>query len=201
MDMWDPYINSVRGRLEDADQKIVFDRFHVMGHMGKAVDTVRKRESRSLRAGGDQSLVGSKYLWLYAEENLPERHQERFAALREADLKTGRAWAIKETLRWLWTYRSPAWGERHWKRWYFWATHSRLEPVIEVAHMLKRRLSGILSFFKHRITNAGSESLNSRIQAIRVAARGYRNRNNFKTAIYFHCSGLNLYPVTPRIVG
>jgi len=201
MDMWDPYINSVRARLEDADQKIVFDRFHVMGHMGQAVDTVRKRESRSLRAGGDQSLVGSKYLWLYSEENLPDRHRERFAALRQADLKTGRAWAIKENLRLLWTYRSPAWGERHWKRWYFWATHSRLGPVIEVARMLQRRLSGILSFFRHRITNAGSESLNSRIQAIRVAARGYRNRNNFKTAIYFHCGGLNLYPVTPRVVG
>jgi transposase len=79
---------------------------------------------RSLRAGGDQSLVDSKYLWLYPEENLRDRHQERFATLRQADLKTGRAWAIKENLRLLWTYRSPAWGERHWKRWYFWATHS-----------------------------------------------------------------------------
>lgn len=201
MDMWDPYVDSVRSHLADADGKIVFDLFHIMGHMGKAVDSVRKRENRALRAGDDQSLVGSKYLWLYAEENLPERHRERFAALRDADLKTARAWAIKENLRLLWRYTRPGWALRHWKSWYFWATHSRLTPVIEVARMLKRRLAGILSFFRHRITNAGSESLNSRIQAIRVAARGFRNRENFKTAIYFHCGGLDLYPATHAIPG
>lgn len=201
MDMWDPYVDSVRAYLTGADGKIVFDLFHIMGHMGKAVDTVRKRENRALRADDDQSLVGSKYLWLYAEENLPKRHHERFAALRDADLKTARAWAIKENLRLLWRYRRPGWALRHWKSWYFWATHSRLTPVIEVARMLKRRLAGILSFFRHRITNAASESLNSRIQAIRVAARGFRNRENFKTAIYFHCGGLDLYPATHAIPG
>jgi transposase len=56
--------------------------------------------------------------------------------------------------------------------------------------------AGLLSYFTHRITNAGAESLNSRIRAIRVAARGYRNRNHVKTAIYFHCGGLQLYPQT-----
>jgi transposase len=199
MDMWDPFVNSVRQHLADPDGKIVFDRFHIMQHMGTAVDTVRKRESRALRAEGDQSLVGSKYLWLYSAENLPERHQERFAVLREIDLKTGRAWAIKENLRLLWSYHRRGWGERHWKHWYYWATHSQLSPVIEVARMLKRRLAGILSFFQHRITTAGSETLNSRIQAIRVAARGFRNREHFKTAIYFHCGGLSLYPATHGI--
>jgi len=201
MDMWDPYLNSVRAHLEHADSKVVFDRFHIMAHIGKAVDTVRKRENRALRTGGDQRLVGSKYLWLYAKEHLPQRHRERFAALRAVDLKTGRAWAIKENLRLLWGYHRRGWGERHWKSWYFWATHSRLGPVIEVARMLKRRLAGILAFFSHRITNAGSESMNSRIQAIRVAARGFRNREHFKIAIYFHCGGLELYPVTHTIPG
>ena len=70
-----------------------------MGYMTKALDTVRKRENCVLHAHGDKALVGSKYLWLYSEENLPERHHERFAALRNADLKTARAWAIKENLR------------------------------------------------------------------------------------------------------
>ncbi len=196
LDMWDPYVNSIRAHLKDAKRKIVFDRFHVMGHMGGAVDSVRKSENRALRKGGDDTLVGSKYLWLYSKENLPERDRRRFAALRSIDLRTGRAWAIKENLRQLWRYHRRGWGERHWKSWYFWATHSRLRPVIEVARMLKRRLDGILSYFDHRITNAGSESLNSRIQAIRVAARGFPNRDHFKTAIYFHCGGLDLYPAT-----
>lgn len=133
MDMWQPYINSVKAHLPDPDDKIVFDRFHIMGYLGKAVDTVRKREHKALRAAGDDTLTKSKYLWLYSAENLPERHRERFAALRDADLKTARAWAIKEDLRWLWDYVRRGWAERHWKQWYFWATHSRLQPVIDAA--------------------------------------------------------------------
>lgn len=87
------------------------------------------------------------------------------------------------------------WAERHWKSWYFWATHSRLDPVIDAARTLKRHLSDLLSYFAHPITNAGAEGLNSRIQALRVSARG-RNRENFKAAIYFHRGGLDLYPQT-----
>jgi transposase len=201
MDMWDPYVNSVRANLDDPEAKIIFDRFHIMGHMGKAVDTVRKREHRLLRAAGDGTLVGSKYLWLYSQERVPERHWQRFRALRDADLKTARAWAIKENLRCLWSYVYRGWALRHWKRWYFWATHSRLAPVIEVARMIQRRLHGVLNFYPHHITNAGSESLNSRIQAIKSMSRGFRNREHFKTAIFFHCGGLDLYPATHAIPG
>jgi len=201
MDMWDPYINSVRAYLADPDKKIVFDRYHIMKYLTGAVDTVRKQENRTLAATGDKRLAGSKYLWLYSEENLPERHHDRFALLRGADLKTGRAWAIKESLRHFWTYRRRGWAAKHWKRWYFWATHSRLTAVIAAARTLKRHETGLLSYFAHRITNAGAEGLNSRIQAIRVAARGYRNREHFKTAIYFHCGGLQLYPQTHGLPG
>jgi transposase len=73
--------------------------------------------------------------------------------------------------------------------------------VIDVAHMLKRHQAGLLAYFAHRITNAASESLNSRIQAIQVSARGYHNRDHFKIAIYFHCGGLDLYPTTHSIAG
>jgi len=196
MDMWEPYANSVRAHLPDPDDKIVFDRYHIMSHMTKAVDTVRKAENKRLRAGGNDALVGTKYLFLYSAENLPERHAERFGALRDSDLKTARAWAIKEDLRWLWDYVRRGWAERHWRRWYFWATHCRLEPVIEVAKMIKRHYDGVMAFFSHRLTSATAEGLNSRIQAIRVSARGYRNREHFKTAIYFHLGGLDLYPRT-----
>lgn len=194
MDMWEPYAMSVRAHLDDPDNKIVFDRYHIMSHMGTAVDTVRKAENRRLRAEGDNLLAGTKYLFLYSSENLPERHAERFKALRDSDLNTARAWAIKEDLRWLWDYVRRGWADKHWKRWYFWATHSRLKPVIEVAKMIKRHYHGVMAFFAHRITSATAEGLNSRIQAIRVSARGYRNREHFKTAIYFHLGGLDLYP-------
>jgi len=197
MDMWEPFAASVRTHLSDADDKIVFDRYHLMSYLTKAVDTVRKQENRALLASGDKSMAGSKYLWLYSAENLPERHHNRFAVLRAGDLKTARAWAIKESLRHFWSYQRCGWGAKHFQRWYFWATHSRLKPIIDAAKTLKRHQAGLLSYFAHRITNAGAEGLNSRIQAIRVSARGYRNREHFKTAIYFHLGGLQLYPATP----
>jgi transposase len=201
MDMWEPYANSVRAHLEAADTKIVYDKFHLMKYLNTAVDTVRKAEHRALAGEGDASLSGSKYLWLYSAENLPAKHRGRFAALRDTDLKTARAWAIKETFRHFWEYRRQGWAQKHWKSWFFWATHSRLQPVIDAAYTLKRHQAGLFSYFDHRITSAGAEGLNSRIQAIRVRARGYRNREHFKTAIYFHLGGLDLQPQTHSVPG
>jgi transposase len=201
LDMWEPYVQAIRAQVPDAAAKMVFDRYHIMTHMGQAVDTVRKREHRALAAAGDDTLSGSKYLWLYAAENLPEQHRERFAQLKALTLKTGRAWALKEGLRELWHYTRAGWAERHWKRWYFWATHSRLAPVIETARMLQRHLPNGMTFFAHRLTNAVTEGLNSKIQTIKKMAYGFRNREHFKTVIYFHRGGLDLYPATHAIPG
>ena len=111
------------GRAGETDLPKCRYRAPVRSHyLTKAVDTVRKAENRALVASGDKSLTGTKYLWLHSAENLPERHHERFGILRGGDLKTGRAWAIKESLRWFWDYRG--WGEKHFNAWYFWATHS-----------------------------------------------------------------------------
>jgi transposase len=167
MDMWEPFVSSTVAHVPDGASKIVFDRFHIMKHMTEAVDQVRKGEHRQLQVEGDETLKGTKYLWLFSEENLPEPSRERFAALRARHLKTGRAWAIKESLRDLWSYRRKGWALRHWKRWYFWATHSRLKPVVKVAKMIQGHLDNVLTYFDHRITNATSEGLNSKIQTIK----------------------------------
>ena len=202
MDMWPAYINSVEAHFDDAQDKIVFDRFHIMKHMGEAVDTVRKREHRALRAEGVDTLVGTKYLWLYAEHNLPAKHKGPFRALKVLNLKTARAWAIKESLAALWNYHYPAWATKFYTQWFFWATHSRLQPVIDVAYMIKRHLYGVLNYFSAaRITNAAAEGLNSKIQTIKKMAYGFRNKEHFKTAIFFHCGGLQLYPGTHAVAG
>ena len=196
MDMWQPFYDAALAYVPNAEEKIVFDRFHIMQHMGKAVDTVRKQEHRALLAEGDETLTKTKYMWLYSYENLPDKYLDLFKALRTADLKTSRAWAIKESLRHLWDYKRLGWAEHHWKRWFFWATHSRLKPVIEAARTIERHLPNVMTFFTHRITNAASEALNSKIETIKKMARGYRNRSNFKTAIYFRCAGLDMYPAS-----
>jgi transposase len=167
MDMWGPFIASTVAHVPSGRSKIVFDRFHIMKHVSEAVDAVRKAEHRRLRGEGDETLKGTKYLWLYAKENLPEWERDRFAALRALHLKTGRAWAIKESLRALWGYRRKRWALRHWRRWYFWATHSRLEPMVKVARMIRGHLDNVLTYFDHRITNATSEGLNSKIQTVK----------------------------------
>jgi transposase len=167
MDMWEPFIASTVAHVPGGRSKIVFDRFHIMKHMSEAVDAVRKAEHRRLRAEGDETLKGTKYLWLYAKENLPESARDRFVALRALHLKTGRAWAIKESLRELWGYRRKGWALRHWKRWYFWATHSRSDPMGKVARMIRGHLDNVLTYFDHRITNATSEGLNSKIQTVK----------------------------------
>jgi transposase len=98
---------------------------------------------------------------------VPESARAKFAALRSLHLKTGRAWAIKESVRALWGYRRMGWALRHWRHWYFWATHSRLSPVIKVARMIRAHLDNVLTYFEHRITNATSEGLNSKIQTVK----------------------------------
>lgn len=195
MDMWEPYIGATRAGLPNGDDKIVFDRFHIMREMTKAVDMVRKQEHREfVRVGEDSPLTGTKYIWLYSDERRPEHHAETFATLQTLNLKVGRAWAIKEVLRALWTHRKPAAVKRFFTRWYGWAVRSRLEPVKQVAATLKRHLDGVLRFVKHPITNGVAEGLNSKIMSIKRKAGGFRNPSNFTTAIYFHCGGLDLYP-------
>ncbi len=198
MDMWEPYVQSVQTHVPQAERKIVFDVFHILQHMNAAVDKVRRAEHRRLRAQGDDTLTGSKYVWLYGEENVPDHHQERFTDLTRRRsrkrLKTARAWSLKESLRDLWRCRSRTAAEEQWRFWYGWATRARLQPVLEVARMIKRHLPNVLTYFRHRITNAMSEGIASKIQALKKMANGFRNRDNFKTAIYFHCGGLDLYP-------
>jgi transposase len=196
MDMAGGYINAVSGCLVNGREKIVFDRFHIMKLMNEALDKVRKEEHRVLRQEGKSILTGSKFMWLYSQEKLPFVYREAFSVLRACALKTSRAWAIKENLRELWRYRSRAWAEGFWKRWYFWASHSRLQPVKKIAKTLKDHLYGILSYCKHRITNAMTEGINSKIETLRKAACGFRNKQRLRTVILFHLGGLDLSPAT-----
>ena len=194
MDMWSPYFETASKWIPFAADKIVFDRYHVVQHMNQAVDQVRRAESKALWQEGDATLKGTRYLWLYGQENVPEHRAEQLASLQALTLKTGRAWAIEEMLRDLWNCGSRKAAQTFHARWHAWAVRSRLPAVFKVAKMVKSHLHNILTYYAHGITNAVSEGLNSAIQTIKKRAGGYRNVENFKTAIYFHCGGLDLYP-------
>jgi transposase len=192
MDMWEAFMNSARTNAPQAD--IVHDKFHVASYLSKAVDGVRKKEHREFRQNDDDTLTGSKYLWLTNPKNWSEEQKAQFRMFRREGLKVSRAWAIKEEFTCFWDYVYPKAAENFFDRWYYWATHSRLQPVIEVARTLKRHLAGLLTYCKHRITNAVSEGLNSKIQSIKANARGFRNFDHYRISILFHCGKLELFP-------
>ena len=197
MDMWDPYYKAVCGHVPLAEHRIVFDRFHITKHMGDAVDKVRRQEHQEFKAAGGKNaekLKGARHLFLYAEENVPEEKRSRLRELLRGNLRSGRAWAWKESLRDLWSYSTEGWARRFFGDWYAGAIRSRLEPVKKVARMLKSRLDNIVSYCRYPITNGVAEGLNSKIMTIKRKACGFANREHFKMAIYFHCGGLSLYP-------
>jgi transposase len=196
MDMWDPYVNSTLNHLPEAERKIVFDKFHIAKHLSEGVDQVRRRENKQLRAAGDDRLTGTRYDWLRHPAKMDPKDRREFAALRDSSLKTARAWALKESMMAFFGYYYERPARKHFRWWHNWAVRSRLKPMIEKARMIKRRFENIVTYLKHRITNAASESINSKIQWVKYTARGFRNKTNFKTAIYFHCGALDLMPTT-----
>ena len=180
MDMWNPYIASVREHLPGADGKIVFDKFHIAQHLGGAVDKVRRKENKILRADGDDTLVGTRYDWLRHPARMEPKDRRAFAALRDSGLKTARAWALKETMMAFFDYRYERPARKHFRWWHNWAVRSRLQPMIEVGRMLKRRFANIVTYLRHRVTNATSESLNAKIQWVKYNRPGFPKQTELR---------------------
>ncbi len=198
MDMWEPYVQSVSTHVPQGAAKIVFDKFHIVKHLHEAVDKVRRTEHRLLRREGDTRLTGTKYLWLRRPSDLSPAQRRTFRQLLGSDFKVGRAWALKERFRHFWEYTYRTAARTFFARWFWHATHSRLKPMAQVAWLIRRHLPNVLTYHRHRLTNAGLEAVNATIQWVKKTARGFRNAENFKTAIYFHCGGLDLYPLESR---
>ena len=192
MDMWRAYINAAVHYLPDAD--IVHDRFHVSQHLNQAIDKVRRQEHKILSKQKDDTLKNSKYLWLTGFENLSSEMQVRFNELQSLGLKVGRAYAIKETFDHFWDYQIPSYARRFFRKWYGWARRSKLEPVKRVAKMIDEHFENIITYLKHRISNAATEGFNSVIQSIKANARGFRSFENYRVAILFQCGKLDLKP-------
>ncbi len=194
MDMWPAFINATLEGLSDAEDKIAFDKFHVAKYLGDAVDKVRRNEHKALMAEGYEDLKGSKYDWLHNPKNMTHKQKTRFRALRDSTLKTARAWAIKELAMSLWHYSSKTWALKAWKQWLSWAVRCRLQPMMAVAKTIKEHLWGILNAIVLKVSNGPAEGINSRIKMIKIRSRGFRNKQRFANAIYFHLGGLDLYP-------
>lgn len=189
-DMWQNYIDVIHEYCGDA--VIVFDKFHIIGHLIEAVDKVRKMEANALAEAGSGALKGTKYIWLKNPWNLTDNQKLRLSDLLKSNFKIVRAYLLKELFRRLWHYKRRGWAARYLKRWFWWATHSRLKPLQDFAWMLRRHEEGILAYFDIRIHNGIVEAMNNNAKAISHRARGYRSENTFSLAIIHGLGKLQL---------
>jgi transposase len=185
IDMSPAFIKGVGESLPKAD--ITFDKFHAVRIVNDAVDQVRRAEQKR------QSLLrGTRYIWLRNPANLSQPQRATLDALPTRHLKTGRAYRIRLAFQELYDQPSAEAATGYLKKWYFWATHSRLQPVIDAAHTVKRHWNGILRWFDSKIANGLIEGINSLVQAAKAKARGYRSIRNLKAVVYLLAGKLDL---------
>ena len=193
LDMSPSFIAATQASVPQAE--LVHDKFHVAKHLNEAVDKVRRQENKELLKQGDETLKGSRQLWLFNPVNFSDEQAAAFEQLKYSGLKVARAWAIKELFCKLWQYVYEGSARAFFKKWFGWATRSKLRPILKVARMIKRHLENILTYLRHPITNAVTEGLNSKIQSIKSNARGFRSFENYRIRILFFCGKLKLHPL------
>jgi len=184
-DMSPSFISGVEKFFPNAH--LTFDKFHIMKVINEAVDEVRRQEQKDR-----PELFRTRYIWLKNIENLNPSQTETLDELtvKKLNLKTSRAYHIKLNFQEL--FNQPVeYAETYLKKWYFWATHSRLEPIKEAAYTIKRHWDGVLQWFHSGVNNGILEGINSVIQAAKARSRGYRTTRNIVAIIYLIAGKLN----------
>jgi len=198
MDMWKPYLKVAQKKCPEAT--IVFDKFHVIKHLHEAVDEVRKEEARELQKTNPQLLKGSKYIFLKNPWNLTPKQVARFGYLSKLNLRINKAYILKEAFRKLWEYRDISSAKAYLNQWIWWATHSRLKPLVKFGKLLRNHMDGILAWFQVPIDNGATEAMNNNCKQISHRAHGFRKPETFIYNMY-HCLGqLPLPQTTHRFV-
>jgi len=185
-DMSPAFIKGVKLNFPNAE--ITFDKFHLIKMINKAVDKVRKKEAKE-----QDILKKSRYSILKNDKNLTKKQRQKKEELEmsKLNLKTVRAMHIRENFQLIYKADSKEDFEILLKKWYFWATHSRIEPIKKVAYSIKRHWEGILKWKESLINNGILEGLNSVIQAAKSKARGYKTTKCFKLIAYLITANLD----------
>jgi transposase len=194
-DMSPAFIKGVENNMPNA--AIVFDRFHVTKVINEAVDEVRKVE-----VGQNPILRNSKYLFLKNRDHLTIHQRERFENIQLSglNLKTMKALNIREAFQQIYQAPTPELFEKLLRKWYFWATHSRIEPIKEAAYTIKRHWKGIVNWIHYKISNGILEGFNSIFQAAKNKARGYKRSDTIKAIIYLLTGKLDFSKINPYYV-
>lgn len=193
-DMSPAYIKGVKAFLPNAT--ITFDKFHILKIINGAVDQVRREEILS-----QPILTNARYVLLKNEQNLTpnQRHKLEELQLSKLNLKSIRALHIRENFQEIYKASTDEDFETLLKKWYFWATHSRLDPIIKAAKTIKKHWDGVLAWKKSQINNGILEGLNSIVQAAKAKARGFRTFRYFRVVVFLVTGDLNFKVVNPNV--
>jgi len=194
-DMSPAFIKGVEENLPKAD--IVFDRFHVTKVINEAVDKVRRSE-----VANNPILRSTRYIFLKNRENLTGYQQRQLEGIRLSglNLKTMKALNIREAFQQIYQAFTPEMFVKLLRKWYFWATHSRIEPIKEAAYTIARHWKGIVSWINYKISNGILEGFNSIFQAAKAKARGYQRFDSIKAIIYLLTGKLDFSKINPYYV-
>jgi transposase len=192
-DMSPAFIKGVKEYLPKA--QITFDKFHILKIINEAVNNIRKQEVNT-----NKLLIGTKYIWLKNYKNLTVKQKETLASLTMSKMKskTMRAYNIRQSFQDIYQATSQEEFVTYLNKWYFWATHSKLEPMIKAAKTVKRHWDGVVRWYESKINNGILEGLNSVIQAAKSKARGYKTFRNYKIIVYLLTGKLDFSLVNHR---
>jgi len=182
MDMSGPYESAVREILPQID--IVFDHYHVMALCNKAIDEIRREQQHRCNEVGLRTLKGQRFLLLKNFEKLGTNEKSSVEALLEVNKPLAIAHTMKEQLRLFWTKSNSQEGARSLGWWIIEAMESQIRELAKVARTLLGHFEGLLTYFKHRLTNAKTEGINNKIKTLKRQAYGYRDMEYFKLRLY-----------------
>jgi len=188
MDMWAAYLNAVRTHAPQA--VVAFDRFHLVRHLNKAVDEVRRSLVRKLHSPLRAQIKGTRFVLLKNPWNLAPSQRQQLNALVRQNSPLSRAWYLKEDFQRFFDYVREGWARQHLEHWLRWASRSRLAPFKRFAALVREHFEGILAWTKVRVTNGALEGLNNKVKLVAHRAFGFRNLENLKIAIYHCCAHL-----------
>lgn len=202
-DMWRPYLKVLaykakRGLLSAVH---LLDRFHIAKNMNMAIDKVRAAEAKELAAQGIDVLKHSRWCVLKRPENLTERQEAKLAQLeRKRNLKTFRAYLLKESFQAFWDYVSPAWAGKFLDRWCTRTLRSRIEPMKKMARQLRNHRDLLLNWFKARglVSLGAVEGQNNRLKLTVRKAFGFRTFRASEIGLYHAMGDLPEPPMTHR---
>jgi len=198
-DMWKPYLRIIAEMAPGAVN--VLDRFHIMRHMNKAIDEVRAKETKEIKAQGKEPmLTGSRWCLLKRPENLTDNQVDRLTDLLKCNLKTVRAYLLKEDFQRFWQYISPYWAGKFLDEWCTRTMRSRLKPMKKVAKMLRNHKPLLLNWFRARgaIALGCVEGFNNKAKVVTKRSYGFRSYDLLKIALYHALGDLPEPKVTHR---